>query len=226
MQPGRLEVLAGDVTLHSGVRQAASSGMRATSWRAGSARQQRRHRRHGTVRRSDARAVAAGDGSQFLCRRRNDSPGLPLLKVGNRPMIVNVGSILGHRGIPGSSEYCASKFALQGFSESLRPSWRPLGSTCWSSAPARRKPSSSSCSIDAAMNRRPSARAWIRRRSRGGRSRAIRRGQHEIVVGGARASSWCGRTGSFRESWTRCWPDMGSQPPACMMRLRTAPPGG
>ena len=29
-------------------------------------------------------------------------------------------SILGHRGIPHYSEYCASKFALVGFSESLR----------------------------------------------------------------------------------------------------------
>ena len=46
---------------------------------------------------------------------------LPMLRQGARPMIVNVGSILGHRGIPRMSEYCASKFALQGFSQSLRP---------------------------------------------------------------------------------------------------------
>ena len=45
---------------------------------------------------------------------------LPVLKQGNRPMIVNVSSILGHRGVPHCSEYCASKFAVQGFSESLR----------------------------------------------------------------------------------------------------------
>lgn len=45
---------------------------------------------------------------------------LPVLKQGRRPMIVNVSSILGHRGVPHSSEYCASKFAVQGFSESLR----------------------------------------------------------------------------------------------------------
>jgi short-subunit dehydrogenase len=35
-------------------------------------------------------------------------------------MVVNVSSILGRRGIPLNSEYCASKFALSGFSESLR----------------------------------------------------------------------------------------------------------
>lgn len=45
---------------------------------------------------------------------------LPLLKQSPYGMIVNVGSILGHRGVPHNSEYSASKFALHGFSESLR----------------------------------------------------------------------------------------------------------
>lgn len=46
--------------------------------------------------------------------------GLPLLRRGERPLIVNVSSVLGHRAIPGKSEYCASKFALHGFSDALR----------------------------------------------------------------------------------------------------------
>ncbi len=45
---------------------------------------------------------------------------LPSLKQGTSPIIVNIGSILGHRGVPHNSEYCASKFAVRGFSESLR----------------------------------------------------------------------------------------------------------
>jgi short-subunit dehydrogenase len=45
---------------------------------------------------------------------------LPLLKRGRAPMIVNVSSILGRRGVPYNSEYAASKFAVQGFSESIR----------------------------------------------------------------------------------------------------------
>jgi short-subunit dehydrogenase len=45
---------------------------------------------------------------------------LPLLKKGNRPAIVNISSIAGKRGIPARSEYSASKFAVQGFSEALR----------------------------------------------------------------------------------------------------------
>jgi short-subunit dehydrogenase len=45
---------------------------------------------------------------------------LPLLKRGVKPVLVNVGSVLGHRGTPHRSEYCASKFAIQGFSEAIR----------------------------------------------------------------------------------------------------------
>jgi short-subunit dehydrogenase len=45
---------------------------------------------------------------------------LPLLKCGRRPLVVNVGSILGHVAIPHLSEYCAAKFAVRGFSEALR----------------------------------------------------------------------------------------------------------
>ncbi|MFV2067232.1 MAG: SDR family NAD(P)-dependent oxidoreductase [Pirellulales bacterium] len=46
---------------------------------------------------------------------------LPTLAKANRPMVVNVGSILGRRGLPRNSEYSASKFALAGLSEALRP---------------------------------------------------------------------------------------------------------
>jgi short-subunit dehydrogenase len=45
---------------------------------------------------------------------------LPLLRQGNRPAILNISSIAGKRGIPARSEYSASKFAVQGFSEALR----------------------------------------------------------------------------------------------------------
>lgn len=51
----------------------------------------------------------------------------PLLRTGNDSAIVNIGSILGCRGIPFSSEYCASKFALHGLSESIRPELEKIG---------------------------------------------------------------------------------------------------
>jgi short-subunit dehydrogenase len=45
---------------------------------------------------------------------------LPLLRQGVRPAVVNISSVAGKRGIPARSEYSASKFAVQGFSEALR----------------------------------------------------------------------------------------------------------
>lgn len=45
---------------------------------------------------------------------------LPALHRQARAQVVNVGSILGDIGHPGSVAYCASKFALRGFTEALR----------------------------------------------------------------------------------------------------------
>ncbi len=45
---------------------------------------------------------------------------IPLLKQGQKPAVVNISSIVGKRGLPGRSEYSASKFAVQGLSEALR----------------------------------------------------------------------------------------------------------
>lgn len=45
---------------------------------------------------------------------------LPMLREGNKPAIVNVSSILGRRAIPGRSLYCASKFAVEGWTQAIR----------------------------------------------------------------------------------------------------------
>jgi len=45
---------------------------------------------------------------------------LPLLRAQPRAMVVNVGSTYGSIGYPGYATYCASKFALRGFSQALR----------------------------------------------------------------------------------------------------------
>ena len=52
---------------------------------------------------------------------------IPLLREGVRPVVVNIGSILGERGAPHKSEYSASKFALHGFSEAVRPELARIG---------------------------------------------------------------------------------------------------
>ncbi|MGY4494716.1 SDR family oxidoreductase [Pseudomonas sp. TE3610] len=45
---------------------------------------------------------------------------LPVLRKAPEAMVVNVGSTYGSIGYPGYATYCASKFALRGFSEALR----------------------------------------------------------------------------------------------------------
>jgi short-subunit dehydrogenase len=57
-----------------------------------------------------------------VCRRA-----LPLLALGNQPVLVNVGSVVARRGLPGRSEYSASKFAVTGFTEAIRVEWRRFG---------------------------------------------------------------------------------------------------
>jgi short-subunit dehydrogenase len=45
---------------------------------------------------------------------------LPLLRIPPRALLVNLGSTFGSIGYPGFAAYCASKFAMRGFSEALR----------------------------------------------------------------------------------------------------------
>ncbi|MBV8487735.1 MAG: SDR family NAD(P)-dependent oxidoreductase [Planctomycetaceae bacterium] len=52
---------------------------------------------------------------------------LPLLAEGSDPVMVTMGSINARRALPGRSEYCASKFALAGFTESIRVEWTRFG---------------------------------------------------------------------------------------------------
>lgn len=52
---------------------------------------------------------------------------LPHLHKGVNPAICIVSSVLAHRGMPRKSEYCAAKFALRGWTESLRLELKPTG---------------------------------------------------------------------------------------------------
>jgi short-subunit dehydrogenase len=108
---------------------------------------------------------------------------LPLLASGNRPIVVNVGSILGHRGVPLCAEYCASKFALQGLSESLRAEFAALGIDLLMVSPGTTDTDFFASAIDASQalpsNRRGVSPEVVAHRTLA----AIRSGRHEIVVG-------------------------------------------
>lgn len=52
---------------------------------------------------------------------------LPLLRLGESPALVNLGSIVARRGLPGRPEYSASKFAVAGLTEAVRAEWAKYG---------------------------------------------------------------------------------------------------
>ena len=83
--------------------------------------EQRGRRRVRPFRRGRPGPAAEGLEVDFFATVELTRLALPLLRQGRTPAIVNIGSILGHRGIPFAAEYCAAKFAVRGFSEALRP---------------------------------------------------------------------------------------------------------
>lgn len=119
---------------------------------------------------------------------------LPLLAEGNKPIVVNVSSVLGHRGVPGYSEYCASKFAMQGLSESLRAEFAPRGIDLLVVSPGRTETEF----FDAAIGAQ--GRPWKELPTMTSEAvasqivRAIRRGKHEIVISrGGKLLVWASR---------------------------------
>ena len=107
---------------------------------------------------------------------------LPLLQQGNRPIVVNVSSILGHRGVPYSSEYAASKFAVQGFSESIRAEFTKLGIDVLVVSPGTTETEFFDRVIERTEDpkwpeHRPVSAAEVARQV----VRAIRKGKHEII---------------------------------------------
>jgi short-subunit dehydrogenase len=108
---------------------------------------------------------------------------LPLLGRGTRPLIVNVGSVLGHRAVPKKSEYCASKFALHGFSDALRAELCHEGIDVLLVSP-----STTQTEFFESVIERQGELPWLKAGSapapRVARQavRAMRRGRHEIIL--------------------------------------------
>ena len=120
---------------------------------------------------------------------------LPLLKAGHEPVIVNLSSVLGHRAVPLKSEYCASKFAIHGFSDAIRAELSQDGIDLLLVSPS----TTDSEFFDAAIDD-PTKRDW----KKGGAMspevvasrtlRAIKKRRHEIILTfGGRILVWLDR---------------------------------
>lgn len=108
----------------------------------------------------------------------------PALREGTTPMIVNVSSVLGKRAVPRSGEYCSSKFALAGFSESLRAELAGEGIDVLVVCPGTTRTAFFDNLIE-----EEGSRPWPKHPSMSAEAaarkmvRAIRRGKHEVVLG-------------------------------------------
>ncbi|NQT11100.1 MAG: SDR family oxidoreductase [Planctomycetes bacterium] len=107
---------------------------------------------------------------------------LPALKEGNRSIVVNIGSVLGHRGVPYRSEYSASKFAVEGFSEAVRAEFGALGIDVLVVSPGATETEFAESVVEHTGEPSwpgfgPATAAFVARQT----VRAIRRGRHEII---------------------------------------------
>ena len=99
------------------------------------------------------------------------------------PLIVNVGSVLGHRAIPGKSEYCASKFALHGFSDALRAELTPEGIDVLLVSPSTTSSEFGDHVLDSPQPpRRAGWGAMSAEAVAACTLRAMRRGRHEVIL--------------------------------------------
>lgn len=119
---------------------------------------------------------------------------LPWLGRGDRPMVVNIGSVLGYVSVPDKSEYCATKFALRAWSESLAFELQGQIDVLLVS-PSSTKSEFFDRVIDSPpefrVNQRPMSAETVARQT----IRAMTRGRRELIlsVGGrslVRASRW------------------------------------
>jgi short-subunit dehydrogenase len=120
---------------------------------------------------------------------------LPLLRAGKKPLIANVGSVLGHRAVPKKSEYCASKFALHGISDALRAELVPAGIDVCLISPS----TTESEFFDAAAGDKQKL-PWLKvpgmSSAAVGRAavKAIRAGRHEVILSpGGKLLVWADR---------------------------------
>lgn len=120
---------------------------------------------------------------------------LPHLRRGSEPLIVNIGSVLGKRAIPGCTEYCASKFALTGWSEGLRAELAQEGIQVLLVSPGAIETSFHANLLeDRARFRLEARRRMSAERCANLIVRAMRRRQSDLVItGAAKAMVWLNR---------------------------------
>ena len=120
---------------------------------------------------------------------------IPYLVQGSKPMIVNVSSVLGHRAAPLKVEYCASKFAVHGFSDAIRAELVRQGIDLLLVSPSTTDSDFFDQAIEDATNRDWKKSGAMPPEVVAKKTiRAIRKGRHEIILStGGRLIVWLDR---------------------------------
>lgn len=82
---------------------------------------------HGRFHEASAERLRSLFEVNFFAAAELTREALPLLQQSDAACVTNIGSVLAWRGVPHKSEYCATKFALRGWSEAIRPELAKLG---------------------------------------------------------------------------------------------------
>lgn len=129
---------------------------------------------------------------------------IPALREGERPIIVNVGSVLGHFAMPDKSEYCASKFAMHGFSDALHAELAAEGIDVLLVSPSTTSSEFFDQVIDKPAGRSPQWGPFKMTPEKVGQQtvRAIRRGRREIILSlNGKTGVWADRLFPSLVSW-------------------------
>ena len=135
---------------------------------------------------------------------RSIRPFLPAMTARGSGRILLISSVVGKRGTPNYAAYSASKFALHGLADALRPELSGTGVTvgivCPSSTTTEFDARKMRAGIPQNKVRGPRTRGSGAARSSGWRARrAARRSSPP------RVASWSSSTRSRRAFWTGCW---------------------
>lgn len=120
---------------------------------------------------------------------------IPHLHQGVNPSICIVSSVLAHRGVPRKSEYCAAKFALRGWTESLRLELKPAGIKVVTISPSTTGSEFFDSLLDSDATENPfrfgvQSAEYVAHKILG----AVRRGKRELILSpGGKALVWLSR---------------------------------
>ncbi|MCC9657650.1 SDR family NAD(P)-dependent oxidoreductase [Rhodopirellula halodulae] len=102
---------------------------------------------------------------------------------GKRSVVCNIGSVLGHRAVPDKSEYCASKFALHGWNDSLRAELIHDGIGVTLVSPSTTQSEFFDALVDTDPNQKSkSIGSWPPSRVAAATLDAIKRGRSEVIL--------------------------------------------